>query len=145
MYDHLKLEKQLCFRLYTVSRLVTQAYRPYFEPLGITYPQYLVLLILWERDNLPVSDIASRLMLDTNTVTPLLQRMEREGLVARTRGTVDSRQRIVSLTPRGRAMQEKAKDIPTCLSRKWEGNNPSIEEIVAMTKTLDSMIETLKQ
>jgi DNA-binding MarR family transcriptional regulator len=145
MYEQLKLEKQLCFRLYTVSRLVTQAYRPYFEPLGITYPQYLVLLILWERDNLPVSDIASRLMLDTNTVTPLLQRMEREGLVARTRGTMDSRQRIVSLTPRGRAMQEKAKDIPACLSRKWEGNNPSIEEIVAMTKTLDSMIETLKQ
>ncbi len=145
MYDQLKLEKQLCFRLYTVSRLVTQAYRPYFEPLGITYPQYLVLLILWERDNLPVSDIASRLMLDTNTVTPLLQRMEREGLVARTRGTMDSRQRIVSLTPRGRAMQEKAKDIPACLSRKWEGNNPSIEEIVAMTKTLDSMIEILKQ
>ena len=145
MYDQLKLEKQLCFRLYTVSRLVTQAYRPYFEPLGITYPQYLVLLILWERDNLPVSDIASRLMLDTNTVTPLLQRMEREGLVARTRGTMDSRQRIVSLTPRGRAMQEKAKDIPACLSREWEGNNPSIEEIVAMTKTLDSMIETLKQ
>ena len=145
MYDQLKLEKQLCFRLYTVSRLVTQAYRPYFEPLGITYPQYLVLLILWERDNLPVSDIASRLMLDTNTVTPLLQRMERGGLVARTRGTMDSRQRIVSLTPRGRAMQEKAKDIPACLSRKWEGNNPSIEEIVAMTKTLDSMIETLKQ
>ncbi len=145
MYDQLKLEKQLCFRLYTVSRLVTQAYRPYFEPLGITYPQYLVLLILWEQDNLPVSDIASRLMLDTNTVTPLLQRMEREGLVARTRGTMDSRQRIVSLTPRGRAMQEKAKDIPACLSRKWEGNNPSIEEIVAMTKTLDSMIETLKQ
>ncbi|MDY6288055.1 MAG: MarR family transcriptional regulator [Bacteroidales bacterium] len=145
MYDQLKLEKQLCFRLYTVSRLVTQAYRPYFEPLGITYPQYLVLLILWERDNLPVSEIASRLILDTNTVTPLLQRMERGGLVARTRGTVDSRQRIVSLTPRGRAMQEKAKDIPACLSRKWEGNNPSIEEIVAMTKTLDSMIETLKQ
>lgn len=145
MYEQLKLEKQLCFRLYTVSRLVTQAYRPYFMQLGITYPQYLVLLILWERDNLPVSDIASRLMLDTNTVTPLLQRMEREGLVARTRGTMDSRQRIVSLTPRGRAMQEKAKDIPACLSRKWEGNNPSIEEIVAMTKTLDSMIETLKQ
>lgn len=145
MYDQLKLEKQLCFRLYTVSRLVTQAYRPYFEPLGITYPQYLVLLILWERDNLPVSEIASRLILDTNTVTPLLQRMERGGLVARTRGTVDSRQRIVSLTPRGRAMQEKAKDIPACLSRKWEGNSPSIEEIVAMTKTLDSMIETLKQ
>lgn len=145
MYDQLKLEKQLCFRLYTVSRLVTQAYRPYFEPLGITYPQYLVLLILWERDNLPVSEIASRLILDTNTVTPLLQRMERSGLVARTRGTVDCRQRIVSLTPRGRAMQEKAKDIPACLSRKWEGNNPSIEEIVAMTKTLDSMIETLKQ
>lgn len=145
MYDQLKLEKQLCFRLYTVSRLVTQAYRPYFEPLGITYPQYLVLLILWERDNLPVSEIASRLILDTNTVTPLLQRMERSGLVARTRGTVDSRQRIVSLTSRGWAMQEKAKDIPACLSRKWEGNNPSIEEIVAMTKTLDSMIETLKQ
>ncbi|MBR1834515.1 MAG: MarR family transcriptional regulator [Bacteroidales bacterium] len=145
MYDQLKLENQLCFRLYTASRLVTQAYRPYFEPLGITYPQYLVLLILWEQDNLPVSDITSRLMLDTNTVTPLLQRMEREGLITRTRGTVDSRQRIVSLTPRGLAMQEQAKDIPSCISRKWDGKAPSVEEIFAMAKTLDSMIETLKQ
>ena len=98
MYDQLKLENQLCFRLYTASRLITQAYRPYFEPLGITYPQYLVLLVLWEQDNLPVSEITSRLMLETNTVTPLLQRMEREGLIVRTRGTVDTRQRMVSLT-----------------------------------------------
>ena len=134
MYDQLKLENQLCFRLYTASRLITQAYRPFFEPLGITYLQYLVLLVLWEHDNLPVSEITSRLMLETNTVTPLLQRMEREGLIVRTRGTVDTRQRIVSLTKKGHDMQER-----------WEGNHPMVDDMIAMKTTLDNIIETLKK
>jgi DNA-binding MarR family transcriptional regulator len=145
MYDQLKLENQLCFRLYTASRLITQAYRPFFEPLGITYPQYLVLLVLWEHGNLPVSEITSRLMLETNTVTPLLQRMEREGLIVRTRGTVDTRQRMVSLTKKGHDMQERAKDIPSCMSKTWEGNHPMVDDMIAMKTTLDNIIETLKR
>ena len=92
-YEKLKLDKQLCFRLYAASRLITQAYRPYLDKLGVTYPQYLVLMVLWETDELPVNDIAKRLALETNTVTPLIQRMEREGIVNRTKGKVDTRHR----------------------------------------------------
>ena len=97
-YDKLKLDNQLCFRLYAASRLITQAYRPHLDRLGVTYPQYLVLMVLWEQDALPVNDIAKKLSLETNTVTPLIQRMEREGIVTRTKGKVDTRQTIVALT-----------------------------------------------
>lgn len=145
MYDQLKLENQICFRLYTASRLVTRAYHPYFEPLGITYPQYLVLLVLWQQDNLPVSEITSRLSLDTNTVTPLLQRMERDGLLVRTRSVVDSRQRIVSLTKKGRKLQEAAKDIPSCVGQQLADNMPSVDELVRLTTTLDHIINSLKK
>ena len=101
-YEQLKLSNQLCFRLYTASRLITQSYKPLLDKLGITYPQYLVLMVLWENDNQPVNEIAHRLKLETNTITPVLQRMEKQGIVVRTRGMVDSRQRIVSLTKEGR-------------------------------------------
>ena len=104
-YEQLKLSNQLCFRLYTASRLITQSYKPLLDKLGITYPQYLVLMVLWENDNQPVNEIAHRLKLETNTITPVLQRMEKQGIVVRTRGMVDSRQRIVSLTKEGRAME----------------------------------------
>ena len=100
-YEQLKLENQVCFRLYTAARLTMGAYHPYLDPLGITYPQYLVLLVLWEQDKQPVNDIAHKLYLETNTVTPLLQRMEKAGLVKRTKGKEDTRQRIVSLTKKG--------------------------------------------
>ena len=79
------LGNQLCFRLYTASRLITQAYHPLLSEYGLTYPQYLVLLVLWEKDKQPVNDIAKRLYLETNTVTPLLQRMEKEEILTRTR------------------------------------------------------------
>ena len=72
MYEELKLDNQLCFRIYTASRLITQAYRPLLDPLGLTYPQYLVMLVLWERDNMTVNEIGKRLVLDSNTLTPLL-------------------------------------------------------------------------
>ena len=115
MYEQLKLDNQLCFRLYTAARLVTNIYQPYFAPLGITYPQYLVLLVLWEKDKQPVCDIGKRLLLDTNTITPLLQRMEKAGLIVRTRGTEDTRQRIDSLTPQGIELQDPLLNIRDCL------------------------------
>ena len=145
MYEHLKLDNQLCFRLYTAARLTMQVYFPYFEPLGITYPQYLVLLVLWEKDHQPVNDIAHRLHLETNTVTPLLQRMEKAGLITRTRGKEDSRQRIVSLTKQGRAMEEKAKDIPDCLAQQLSDKMDDINCLIASIPALDQLIEGLSQ
>ena len=86
IHEEFKLDNQLCFRLYTASRLLTQVYHPLLSEYGLTYPQYLVLLVLWEKDAQPVNDIAKRLLLETNTVTPLLQRMEKEGVLVRRRG-----------------------------------------------------------
>lgn len=143
MYGQLKLDNQLCFRLYTVSRLVAGAYNPYFEKLGITYPQYLVLLVLWEKDRQPVNDIAKRLHLETNTVTPLLQRMEKAGLVTRVKGEVDTRQRIVSLTESGKAMEELAKDIPNQLGQEIT-RYISVKELKEIIPALDKLIEGLK-
>lgn len=110
-YEKLKLDNQLCFRLYAASLLIIQAYRPHLDRLGVTYPQYLVLM-LWEIDHLPVNDIAKRLSLETNTVTPLIQRMEREGIVTRAKGRVDTRQTIVSLTQYGHELREQSVEIP---------------------------------
>ena len=145
MYDQLKLDNQLCFRLYTASRLVTQAYRPLLEPLGLTYPQYLVMLALWEKDNQLVGELCRRLTLDTNTLTPLLQRMEKEGLVIRTRGIADGRQTLVSLTKKGLHLEEQAKDIPSCLTQSWQGEPMDIGELQRFVATLDTMIATLKE
>lgn len=144
-YEQLKLENQVCFRLYTAARLTTGAYHPYLDPLGLTYPQYLVLLVLWEQDKQPVNDIAHKLLLETNTVTPLLQRMEKAGLVKRTKGEEDSRQRIVTLTKKGIELRERAKHIPECLSADIIKNEGSVEEIAQMIPTLDKLIEGLKQ
>ena len=144
-YEQLKLENQLCFRLYTAARLTMGVYHPYLDPLGITYPQYLVLLVLWEQDKQLVNDIAHKLFLETNTVTPLLQRMEKAGLVKRTKGKEDTRQRIVSLTEKGKAMQEQAKHIPECLSNDVALKTGDEEEILKMIPTLDKLIDGLKK
>ena len=143
MYDQLKLDNQLCFRLYTAARLTMQAYFPYFEPLGITYPQYIVLLVLWEQDKQPVNDIARRLHLETNTVTPLLQRMEKQGLLTRKRGKEDTRQRIVSLTAQGKALEEQAKNIPDCLAAQLADKVPDVQALLAMIPELDTLIDGL--
>lgn len=144
-YKQLKLDNQLCFRLYTAARLTMGAYHPYLDPLGITYPQYLVMLVLWEHEKQTVMDISHRLQLDTNTVTPLLQRMEKAGLIKRTKGKEDARQRIVTLTEKGLAMQEQAKHIPECLSAEILNHIGSIEELTKIVPTLDKLIEGLKQ
>ena len=122
MHAELQLDNQICFRLYTAARLVTQAYTPMLTALGITYPQYLVLMVLWEKDEQPVNDIARRLVLETNTVTPLLQRMEKLGLVSRKKGEQDKRQQIVSLTEKGKQLEEEAfNSIPQGMGEKLSG------------------------
>jgi len=143
MYKQLKLENQLCFRLYTASRLVTQSYTPFLEPLGITYPQYLVLLVLWEKDNQLVGDIAHKLVLESNTITPLLQRMEREELVIRTKGIADGRQTLVSLTKKGRRLEEQAKEVPSCITQCMNSELIDLNKMVEMAQNLDTLIAML--
>ena len=143
MHEQLKLGNQLCFRLYTITRLITQAYRPLLEPLGLTYPQYLVMMVLWEQDNLTVGDICRRLMLDTNTLTPMLQRMEREGLVVRTHGISDGRQTLLSLTKKGIQLEDRAKDIPECMEQNWHGDTLSQEQLTDMVTSIDTLIKGL--
>ena len=140
------LDNQICFRLYTASRLITQAYTPMLTELGITYPQYLVLLVLWEQDGQPVNDIAHRLLLETNTVTPLLQRMEKLGLVSRRRDRDDKRRQIVSLTPKGRDMEEQAFAlIPQGMGRRLSACPLSLGDYQQLAQQLDTLIGTLKK
>ena len=110
--DVLKLDRQLCFPLYAAARKVTGLYTPFLKPLGLTYTQYLVFMVLWEKDGVPVSEVCSRLYLDNGTVTPLLKKLEAEGFVRRTRSTLDERTVEVTLTEKGRALKQKAAEIP---------------------------------
>lgn len=146
MHDELKLDNQICFRLYSASRLITQAYTPMLTALGITYPQYLVLMVLWEKDNQPVNDIARRLLLETNTVTPLIQRMEKQGLITRKQGDKDKRQQIVSLTLNGKEMEERAYQlIPPAMLGKLSACPLQLEDYQNLASELDSIINTLKK
>ena len=146
MYEQLKLDNQLCFRLYATSRLVTQAYHPYLSELGLTYPQYLVLLVLWEQDRQPVNDLAKRLHLETNTVTPLLQRMEKLGLVSRKKGELDKRQQIVSLTKKGKLLEEKAfATIPSGMEQQLLSCPLKQEDYPRLAQELDAIIDSLKK
>lgn len=146
MHDELKLDNQICFRLYSASRLITQAYTPMLTKLGITYPQYLVLMVLWEKDNQPVNDIAHRLILETNTVTPLIQRMEKQGLITRKQGDKDKRQQIVSLTLNGKEMEERAYQlIPPAMLGKLSACPLQLNDYQNLAKELDSIINTLKK
>lgn len=146
MHAELQLDNQICFRLYTASRLVTQAYTPMLTALGITYPQYLVLMVLWEKDNQPVNDIAHRLLLETNTVTPLLQRMEKLGIVNRKKGKQDKRQQIVSLTEKGKQLEEEAfAKIPAGMNQQFLTCPLKPEDYPRLALGLDSIISTLKK
>ena len=146
MHEELRLDNQICFRLYTAARLITQAYTPMLTELGITYPQYLVLMVLWEKDSQPVNDIAHRLVLETNTVTPLLQRMEKSGIVTRKKGERDKRQQIVSLTKKGREMEEKAYElISSGMDETLKTCPLQIDDYTHLASELDSIIGTLKK
>lgn len=111
-HEAMKLANQLCFPLYAAARNVTGLYTPWLKPLGLTYTQYIVFLVLWERDSLTVGEIGEKLMLDNGTLSPLLKKMEQAGYVVRQRSHEDERVVVITLTEAGRALQEKAKDIP---------------------------------
>jgi MarR family transcriptional regulator, organic hydroperoxide resistance regulator len=113
--DPLRLDQQLCFALYSASRALTRAYAPLLEPLGLTYPQYLVLLVLWEEDGISVKRLGDRLALDSATLTPLLKRLADRGVVERRRDEEDERVVRIHLTPDGRALRGKARHIPAAV------------------------------
>lgn len=142
-YEQLKLENQLCFPVYAASRLITREYQPYLEKLGITYPQYLVLMILWENDRLTVTDIARKLILNTNTITPLLKRMEQTGLIARKRSPEDERKVMIELTDKGRAMQEEAARIPEALVNQLIKGDLKAGELIGLKERLTALIRLL--
>ena len=143
MKEQFKLENQLCFRLYTASRLLTQAYHPLLSEYGLTYPQYLVLMVLWEKDSQPVNDIAKRLLLETNTVTPLLKRMESQGILMRGKGSQDARQVIVTLTDKGRNLQNLLTDVPMKVGRAVICKSVTPETVPVLFGMLDDIIEKL--
>jgi MarR family transcriptional regulator, organic hydroperoxide resistance regulator len=114
--DPLRLDSQLCFALYAATRAMTQAYAPLLRPLGLTYPQYLVMLLLWEEDGLTVGELGERLELDSGTLTPLLKRLEAAGLLRRARDRADARVVRIHLTSPGRALKARARDIPRAVA-----------------------------
>ncbi|MCP2054108.1 UNVERIFIED_ORG: DNA-binding MarR family transcriptional regulator [Pseudomonas fluorescens] len=113
--ENLMLDNQLCFALHSTSLLMTKVYKPLLQALGLTYPQYLAMMVLWEEDGLTVGEISHRLLTDPGSLTPLLKRLEAEGLLSRTRKREDERVVVVELTEAGRALQEKAMGIPQCI------------------------------
>jgi DNA-binding MarR family transcriptional regulator len=134
------LDMHLCYKLYATSLKMTQLYKPLLATLNLTYPQYLVMLVLWEQDGLPVKEIGERLFLDSGTLTPLLKRLEAAGLVKRTRSKEDERQVIVALTAQGEALKEKARSLPLSI---LAASQCSVAELTALKSEIVSLREKL--
>ncbi len=140
----LRLDSQLCFALYRASRAVTRAYGPLLEPLGLTYPQYVAMLVLWEHDGVSVKALGERLALDSATLTPLLKRLEHQGLVTRRRDADDERVVRIALTAEGRALRHRARSIPAAIAcvAGFDPDDPARaialrDELVAIVAHLD--------
>ena len=135
--DPLLLDRQLCFPLYAATNLLNRLYGPVLKPLGLTYPQYLVMLVLWEEEPQTVGSLGARLYLDSGTLTPLLKRMEAAGLVSRTRDAGDERRVLIGLTERGRALRADALHVPGTIaggrsSEEIDTLRENVRQLVAM-------------
>ena len=136
----LRLDNQVCFALYSASLAMTKLYKPLLDHIGLTYPQYLVMLVLWEQDGLTVSDLGERLFLDSGTLTPLLKRLEVQGHIARLRDVEDERRVRITLTADGRAMRDRAEVIPQCV---LQSSQCSLPELAALTGQLKNLRDKL--
>ncbi|MCR4767150.1 MAG: MarR family transcriptional regulator [Saccharofermentans sp.] len=136
--ESMKLDSQLCFPLYAAARKITGLYTPYLKPLGITYTQYIMFLVLWEKDGITVGELCKRLRLDTGTVTPMLKNTEKQGLIKRTRSSDDERVVVISLTEDGKALYKKAKSIPEKIGSCVKLGK---EEAVELYKVLYKLLE----
>jgi MarR family transcriptional regulator, organic hydroperoxide resistance regulator len=140
--EWLELDHQLCFALYASSLAMTKLYKPLLEPLGLTYPQYLVMLVLWEGDGITVSEVGERLTLDSGTLTPLLKRLQTSGLLARTRDTADERRVLVKLTSAGRALKNRAMKVPPQVA--CAAACP-LDDLAALTRRLKQLRDDLTE
>ncbi|MCH4887632.1 MarR family transcriptional regulator [Acidaminobacter sp. JC074] len=138
MIDYLKLDNQLCFALYTANRKMTSQYKPLLDPLKLTYPQYLVMLVLLEEDGITVKSLGEKLYLDSGTLTPLLKRMEKTGYVVRKRSDEDERKVLIHLSEEGKALESSLEQVPLNLCIDVD-----IEKLVGLRESLNELIETL--
>jgi DNA-binding MarR family transcriptional regulator len=136
----LRLDNQICFAVYSAAHAFNRVYKPLLDRLGLTYPQYLVMLVLWEGDGVPVKEIGERLFLDSGTLTPLLKRLERAGLIKRTRSTEDERQVLIDLTAQGQALKDKARTVPPSILAASEC---SVTELLAMKNEIVALRDRL--
>lgn len=141
-YENLKLDNQLCFPLYTASRLVIQRYQPMLKDLDLTYPQYLVLMVLWEKDEVNLSVIAEKLQLQSNTLTPLLKRLQQRGFLDRKRSESDERNIVITLTDQGKKLKDQACNVPELLSEQLP---LSAEEAKELYRILYKMIDKMNK
>ena len=141
-HDALKLENQLCFPLYACARETSKLYNPFLDPMGLTYTQYIAMLVLWERKSINVKSLGEILYLDSGTLTPLLKKLEAKGLVTRQRSAADERNLIVTITQRGEDLQEQAAAIPGEMAKRC---NLEPEEAVTMYKLLYKLLECRKK
>lgn len=143
--QQLQLSNQICFPVYSASRLITKAYKPFLDQLDVTYPQYLVLMVLWENDRSTVNQISEKLMLNTNTLSPLLKRMEKAELIQRNRSTLDERSVIIQLTEKGKQLKTQALSIPEKLLGTVLSENIRLDEVIQLKETLNSLIKVLSK
>lgn len=142
--DALKLDNMLCFKFYLASRLTTKLYKPLLDKLNLTYPQYLVMLVLWEIDAVQIKMISEKLFLNTNTLTPLLKRLESNGMITRTRSTDDERQMIIKLTDQGKELKQKSKQIPLDLYNIiLSSGDIAAEDFKALSQLLDKITSAM--
>ena len=140
-YDYreaMKLDNQLCFPIYAASRIITSLYTPYLKPLGLTYTQYILFLVLWEKDGLTVGEICRHLMLDSGTLSPILKKLRQQGYIEKQQNTSDERSFIITLTEKGRELQIQAKDIPLQVGRCV---NISLEKAQQLRSLLNELLE----
>lgn len=139
----LKLENHFCFPVYVASRLLIRQYHPYLSEIGLTYPQYLVMLVLWEKNEQTVNEIKEKLYLNTNTVTPLLKRMEKLSLLERERSKKDERKVLLKLTPKGIKLKEKAGEIPKAFTEKICDYEGMSDDMINMKNFLEKIIKLM--
>ncbi|AGZ34187.1 MarR family transcriptional regulator [Pseudomonas sp. SWI6] len=140
--DELLLDNQVCFALHSTSLLMTKVYKPLLQALGLTYPQYLAMLVLWEQDGLTVGEISQRLLTDPGSLTPLLKRLESEGLLKRTRSREDERVVLVQLTDKGRALHQQARSVPQCILK---ASGHSLERLQQLQAELLELRDNLQK
>lgn len=143
--SQLELKNQICFPIYSASKLITKAYKPHLDQFGLTYPQYLVLLVLWGKDKLTVNSIKEKLMLETNTLSPMLKRMEKSNLIKRIKSVEDERSVIIELTTKGKQLQKEAIPIPEKLLSTILSEQISLDEIIQLKDTLNILVRQLKE